>query len=128
MENQKSSKELVQRSTSVQTEQITCVPSEEIMFCNVCEYPAEDLYNLGEHMFEFHAEKSEKKLDCHYCDDSFDTKNLLMKHRKASHLEKVKPCIFFSEGMCTYGELCWFNHDTRTKVVLIVEFATRSLK
>ena len=53
-----------------------------------------------------------EKLDCHYCDDSFDTMNLLMKHRKESHLEKVKPCIFFSEGMCTYGELCWFNHDT----------------
>ena len=62
-------------------------------------------------MFKFHAEKSEKKLDCHYCDNSFDTMNLLMKHGNESHIEKVKPCIFASEGMCTYGELCWFNHD-----------------
>jgi hypothetical protein len=60
MENQKSSKELVKRSISVQTEQITCVPTEEIMFCNVCEYPAEDLYDLGEHMFEFHAKKNQR--------------------------------------------------------------------
>ena len=60
MENQKSSKELVQSSISVQTEQITCVPTEEMMFCNVCECPEEDLYDLGQHMFEFHAEKSER--------------------------------------------------------------------
>ena len=106
MENQKSSKELVQRSISVQTEQITCVPTEEMMFCNVCEYPAEDLYNLGEHMFEFHADKSEKKLDCHYCDESFDTKNLLMKHRKESHVETMHICL----RRIVY--LCWFNHDT----------------
>ena len=66
MENQKSSKELVQRSISVQTEQITYVPTEEMMFCNVCEYPAEDLYNLGEHMFEFHREGYVSKIDCHY--------------------------------------------------------------
>ena len=35
MENQRSSKELVQRSISVQTEQITCVPTEEMTYVNI---------------------------------------------------------------------------------------------
>jgi hypothetical protein len=82
------------------------------MFCSECEYPADDLTDLGEHMFEFHPEKYMSKINCHYCDDSFDNKESLMKHRKEAHAEKVQQCIFFSAGSCDYGEeLCWFNHE-----------------
>ena len=42
--------------------------------------------------------------------ESFDTKDSVMKHRKLSHIEKVKQCLFYSEGKCDYGEqLCWFK-------------------
>ena len=58
-----------------------------MIFCIECEYPAEDGYDLGEHMYEYHSERYQKKLDCHYCDESFDTKNTLMKHRKETHAE-----------------------------------------
>ena len=37
-------KEKVQKTTIAQTE------FADIQFCTVCEYPAEDLFDLGEHM------------------------------------------------------------------------------
>ena len=55
MENQNNSKELLQNAVGVQTDSI------EIMFCKECEYPADDIFYLGEHMFEFHTERYEKK-------------------------------------------------------------------
>ena len=64
-------KEKVQKTTSAQSE------FADIQFCTVCEYPAEDLFDLGEHMCEFHSEGYENKISCHYCDDTFDTKDSL---------------------------------------------------
>ena len=76
------------------------------MFCHECEYPADTIYDLGEHMFEFHSEGYGSKMDCHYCEESFETKDSL------THANKVKQCIFFSEGTWEFGnELFWFNHD-----------------
>ena len=109
-ENQDNTKELVLETIGVQTE------SEEILFCNECEYPAEDFHELGEHMFEFHSKTNDTKIDCHFCDNSFDTKDILMRHRKEIHAEKVKQCIFFAMEKCDFGnELCWFNHDKASK-------------
>ena len=64
-------KDEVQKTTSAQTE------FADIQFCTVCEYPAEDLFDLGEHMCEFHSEGYENKISWHYCDDTFDTKDSL---------------------------------------------------
>ena len=83
-----------------------------LLFCNECEFPADDLYDLGQHMYEYHTEGNENKIVCHYCDETFETKDEVMKHRKKAHKEKVKQCIYFSAGKCHYGdELCWFNHS-----------------
>ena len=113
MENQNNSKELLQNAVGVQTDSI------EIMFCKEWEYPADDIFDLGEHMFEFHTERYENKMDCHFCDDSFNSKDRLMKHQKEMHKEKVKQCIFFSAGHCDYSdELCWFNHEKVSNVSL----------
>ena len=71
-ESQKSSKETDQKSISIQTLQTVQVDTEEMISCIECEYPAEDGYDLGEHMYEYHSERYQKKLDCHYCDESFD--------------------------------------------------------
>ena len=79
MENQNNSKELLQNAVGVQTDSI------KIMFCKECEYPADNIFDLGEHMFEFHTERYENKMDCHYCDDSFNSKDRLMKHQKEMH-------------------------------------------
>ena len=87
--------------------------AQEIMRCNECEYPAEDIYDLGEHMYEVHVLDSyDGSITCYYCGENFATKQKLMMHRKEAHIEKVKPCRFFSNGKCDIGdEKCWFAHD-----------------
>ena len=46
------------------------------LWCIECEYPAEDLYDLGEHMYEGHAEDNiEYCQTCHFCKCIFKTKN-----------------------------------------------------
>jgi hypothetical protein len=90
-------------NNSVQTE------AQEIMRCNECEYPAEDIYDLGEHMYEVHVLDSyDGSITCHYCGKNFTTKDKLMMHRKEDHIEKVRPCRHFSVGKCENGdEKCW---------------------
>ena len=83
------------------------------MFCQECEYPADDMFDLGGHMVEFHSEEVVKSgIICHFCDETFDTMDSAMKHRKQVHKDKVNHCIFFMEGKCEYGDaLCWFIHE-----------------
>ena len=42
--------------------------------CKECEYPADDIYDLGEHVYEFHGEHEKSSLECHYCDEKFQSK------------------------------------------------------
>ena len=89
---------------------------ELILFCAECEFPADDLYDLGEHMYEYHTEGEKGKITCHFCDEKFETKDSVMRHRKSVHKDKVKQCIYFSSGKCNYGDdLCWFNHHKSVK-------------
>ena len=100
-------------SISVQTEDMNR------MFCIECEYPAEDVFDLGEHMYEVHAElNDEYTIACHYCGNYFKNKGDLMIHRKNTHAEKVSQCSFFLEGKCTFGEECWYSHKNDSRKVL----------
>ena len=86
----------------------------DIMRCNECEYPAEDLYDFGEHMYDCHAlsGSNEESISCNYCDDKFQAKAEIMKHKKGKHNEKVRKCRYFSAGNCIFGsEKCWYKHD-----------------
>ena len=57
----------------------------ERMFCIECEYPAEDVFDLGEHMYEVHAELNDDfTISCYNCGNYFKTKGVLMTHRKKS--------------------------------------------
>jgi hypothetical protein len=90
---------------SVQTEDMNR------MFCIECEYPAEDLFDLGEHMYEVHAELNDDyTIACHHCGNYFKSKGDLMIHRKKAYEERVGPCTFFMEGKCTFGEECWYGN------------------
>ena len=65
------------QSVTVQTKDL------KRMWCIECEYPAEDLYDLGEHMYEFHAEENDEyTISCYYCGNYFESKEDLMIHRK----------------------------------------------
>ena len=101
------------KSASVQTEDM------EALYCIECEYPAEDLFDLGEHMYEIHAEETEEYQEsCYYCSQVFKTKNDVMLHSKRTHKEKVKPCQHFLNGHCDYSDMdCWFSHTKSVDVV-----------
>ena len=97
-------------SISVQTEDM------HRMFCVECEYPAEDLFDLGEHMYEFHVElNDEYTIACHHCGNHFKSKHDLMIHRKKAHEERVGQCSFFLEGTCTFGDECWYSHKINSR-------------
>ena len=60
LETRSQQKKLI--SSSTQTEDV------DRKWCIECEYPAEDLYDLGEHMYEVHAEENaEYCARCQYC-------------------------------------------------------------
>ena len=101
------------KSVSVQTEDM------EGMFCIECEYPAEDIFDLGEHMYEIHAEDTDEYSEsCYYCSQVFKTKSDVMLHSKRTHKEKVKPCQNYLNGHCDYTDIdCWFSHTKSVDVV-----------
>ena len=91
----------------------------EIMQCEECEFPADCIIELVDHMHEFHPlENKRPDIECNYCGLAFQTKSSLMIHRKEGHTEKVSSCVNFKEGKCDYGELCWFSHDQNAETQL----------
>ena len=49
---------------------------------------------------------------CEFCSETFQTKRLLMEHKKEHHKDKVNACWNFSSGKCEFGDnLCWFLHS-----------------
>ena len=101
---------------SAKVEQKSVTVRTEIIRCEECEFPAEDVHELVYHMFEFHPlQGNEKGMECHYCSEEFKSKNELMFHRKLNHIEKVQICVNFDDGKCTFGDTCWFSHDTSSK-------------
>ena len=90
--------------------------------CEICGKwcrTVEDLtYHLKRHEFDslpLESQSLVEQIACHNCDETFATKDGVMKHRKRSHLEKVKTCIFYSQGKCDHGDECWFIHDTKSR-------------
>ena len=54
----------------------------DLLFCEECEFPAETLYELGEHVGEFH---SGLRIPCDFCDDIYPTKKGLEEHKVEVH-------------------------------------------
>ena len=100
---------LERKSSKVDKKSVTV--QTEIIRCEECEFPAEDINDLVYHMHEFHPLERESDIRCHYCGENFETKRDLMIHRKNAHIEKVKLCSYFAEGKCIFGDECWYNHS-----------------
>jgi hypothetical protein len=80
--------------------------------CNECEFPVRDIWELGEHIYEFHTLKTYGEFVCTFCNERFGRKRDLMVHRKIDHEEKVGKCRSFSSGNCIYGtNECWWRHE-----------------
>ena len=107
---EKKSARVEKKSVEVQT---------EIIRCEECEFPADDMNDLVYHMYEFHPiEDNEIGIKCYYCSNKFITKSELMMHRKQFHDEKVRVCNGFSDGKCVFGDDCWYSHNPDNEVLL----------
>ena len=67
--------------------------------CNECDFPANDIWEFGEHIYEFHTLKDHGDFACTFCNEKFGRKKDLMVHRKKDHIEKVNTCSFFFKGV-----------------------------
>ena len=64
-----------------------------------------------------HKEGSEKDIECFFCDEKFESRALVMMHRKRVHSKTVKLCSQFMNLKCNFGEeSCWFKHEHEQRV------------
>ena len=77
--------------------------------------------SLEDHRAEVHGKgyNSKKQVmqiwKCKFCEEIFQTKNVLMKHNREEHSEHLNVCWRFQKGSCYYGDSCWFLHDQHLK-------------
>ena len=72
------SSHLEKKSITVQT---------EIIRCEECEFPADDIHDLVYHMYESHPlETQDNSIACNFCSDKFKSKAELMMHKKRDHI------------------------------------------
>ena len=102
---------LENKSSKVEKKSVTV--QTEIIRCEECEFPADNINDLVYHMYEFHPLEGlfENSMECHYCDDKFKSKSEVMAHSKLVHKENVQFCFNFNDGKCSFGDTCWFSHD-----------------
>ena len=50
---------------------------------------------------------------CNVCENNFETRSTLMKHKKVSHPDRMSKCKRFKQGNCNEDEKsCWFIHPS----------------
>ena len=105
-------KNISETSAETQTEEV------DMMRCDEFDYPAQDICDLGAHIYEIHGPESfEEVITCHHCKERFKTKDGLMVHRKKVHTERVSVCSNFLDGTCYFKtDKCWYIH-TKPSVI-----------
>jgi hypothetical protein len=90
-----------------------------LMLCNECEYPAENIFDLGEHMFEIHSSRyegeGELSLFCQICNDRFTTNHELTAHGEKHHGSRSTHIPNEIDFVCNFCEKIFL-----TKKVLMV--------
>ena len=81
---QESSALLQKQKVSENVEAGSQTDDNDIMFCDECEFPADSLFELGEHVGEFHTGL---RIPCNFCSDIYTTMKCLRKHEKEVHEE-----------------------------------------
>ena len=111
--------------------------SQGARYCVICDYQAEDMYDLEAHHWSEHEEVSlvdhtrrtfegnakveepsvhQIVLSCEVCESKFKRLGELMKHKKDQHTEKVNICWNYVSNNCEFGdERCWFLHTNETE-------------
>ena len=102
------------KTTEIQTD-ITNLDgaSTQIYFCGECDYLADCIHDFNDHTHSSDGleNHSLSLFTCNFCDESFETLQEVMKHKKNNHTNSVQHCKQFIENMCFYGDDCWFQHS-----------------
>ena len=72
------------------------VQTDDSQTCIECEFPANDIWELGEHIYQFHTLKDHGDFACTFCYEKFGRKRDLIVHRKKDPEEKVMICTEFT--------------------------------
>ena len=89
--------------TGAKKAQTTDSASQTSLECECCRYPAKDLYDLGEHVYQCHGpddQEEKEPIVCYICGWKQESKADLMKHRREKHEQHVGPCQYFHKGCC----------------------------
>ena len=78
-------KDLEKERTNYQPNVVKTDKGDILMLCCECEYPAEDIFDLGEHMYEAHSQNEESEISCELCGDTFSTEESLREHKIKMH-------------------------------------------
>ena len=103
---------------------ISC-SSQGVRYCVICDYEAEDMYDLEAHTWSEHEEVSivdHNRWSLEVDDDveepsenSFTRLRDLMKHKKEQHTENVNICWNYVHSNCEFGDKRgWFMHTNKT--------------
>ena len=89
----------------------------QVYFCGDCDFLADCIHDFNDHT---HSPDDLSNLDnslftCNFCDESYETLQEVMKHKKIKHISQVQHCKQFLENFCLYGDNCWFLHSESLK-------------
>ena len=87
--------------------------SPQVYFCGDCDYLADCIHDFNDHT---HSPDDLSNLDsslfiCNFCDESYETLQEVMKHKKNKHTSSVQHCKRFLQNVCFYGDNCWYIHS-----------------
>ena len=105
-------------ASKVEKEHINTSVQTEIIRCEECEYPADDMHELVDHMHGAHPLDNDDCIKCDSCWKEFRVQSDLVVHIQNEHSDKVKLCSHFLEGRCIFADSCWFLHDESQQVQL----------
>ena len=73
----------------------------DIRLCSECDYPCDDLYDLGEHMGETHADRNV----CESCNECFQTQVSLAEHIVKQHIAACDSLVK-DNFCCNFTSFC----------------------
>ena len=84
----------------------------------LCRYDLQDNCNFSPEQCWYKHKNSplpeNATFKCFSCHEIFNSRILLMKHRKKMHIGLCRPCENFLKGECKWDNMsCWYSHETK---------------
>ena len=87
----------------------------DLLLCEECEYPAETLYELGEHVGEYHTGL---RIPCSSCPDIYTSKKELEKHESEEHNQYNEEALKDHHDIETFNcRFCEKNFRTKRELM-----------